>query len=129
MDLVVVLSMAACTPQAMTPAVAPDFVAAPPKAKPVLRVAPAPQAVEPVVEPKPEPVVIEAPALEPELAHEGEDRVKSPMPRLRPVPEKAAPRPKCNPMSRAGCRWNDEVDERDQVRVRVKDMRKAGDAR
>lgn len=93
--LLLVLSLAACEHQTSP-------------AKPVpakVEVAPAPTPTEPVTA-QPEPAPVE-PAVTP---------VKPPTAATRATPPKKLVK-KCNPMSRAGCRWQEETDERDTPRV------------
>ncbi len=78
--------------------------------------------------------VLEAPATAApattEAAHEAaspaavEPATTEPALSLRPAPAKPALKKKCNPMSRAGCRWSEDRDERETSRV----SKRAGDA-
>ena len=105
MDLVVVLSLAACGAQTIHPQPPPDL--------PPVKTAPEPIPV-PAPEPEPAPKQPEAtppPAPEPLVESKPEARV-APKPAVLPK--------KCNPMSRAGCRWNEERDEREAPRITKK---------
>lgn len=80
-----------------------------------------PAAPQPGAEPAP---LVEKPVAE--TAVPAEPAVAPAQPTA-PAAVKTAPKAKvltkkCNPMSRAGCRWQDEKDERDEPRVK-----KAGD--
>jgi hypothetical protein len=106
-NLVLVLSLAACerggTPHAQHP---PDL-----RAK-----APAPVAEPQLTQP-------ETPAIAPPIEEP---------PAVKPEPAAVAPTPapklkkKCIPQSRAGCRWNEERDERDVPRVTKRPVAPAG---
>jgi hypothetical protein len=99
MDLVVVLSLAACGGQTIRPQSPPDL--APAKTSEPIPV--------PVAAPDPEPPPEPAPEATP----------PDPAPQVTPK-KPVVLKKKCNPMSRAGCRWHEETDERENVRVTKK---------